>query len=139
MSHEAVDSRVDHRVVSFLLMFHHRRSKGILPERERNDPPSRDEENQPHGRNNGSRLLHHMKSKNIQRNEAGQTTEYRNKQEHHDLVRRRLSFLDERLKAFVEQLLPAGKHDHHCRDINDEEHAEEYPGTPPLPRPCRQE
>jgi hypothetical protein len=42
VSHDAVDAGIDDPMTSFLLMFYHRRREGILPERERNDPPAGD-------------------------------------------------------------------------------------------------
>jgi hypothetical protein len=41
MSHHAVDSGIDYRLLSFFLMPHHRRRESILSRGEGDDPPTR--------------------------------------------------------------------------------------------------
>jgi len=56
MSHDAVDSGIDYRVLSLFLMLHRQRREGVLPKGEVGGPPTRDRQCKPQRRNERSGL-----------------------------------------------------------------------------------
>src|SRR4030095_3167811 len=77
-----------------------------------------------------------MKPEHIEGNEGNQTKEFGEEQEQNDFVRKRLSLLDRRLEAFLEQLLANTKEGRGAGHRPNENHAEKHPRTPPIQRPC---
>jgi hypothetical protein len=79
-----------------------------------------------------------MQAEHIQRNENEHTEECDHKQDHDDLVRKRLSLLEGWFAAFLEQALVDAADAHGARHRADENHPKQHPGTPPLQRTCWQ-
>ena len=105
MPHNPVNSAIDHRLMPLHLMLHHGRRKGILTERQGNDPPTRNEKNDPQRRHEWSRFGEDVKSEYIQRNRDNDSKESGDKNQEDNLIRQWLPLLNWRPEAFIEQVL----------------------------------
>src|SRR5262245_22823224 len=139
MSHNTVNSGINHRLMSLFLMLHHRRGEGVLLEDQGNYPPTRNNKDQPQRRNERAGFAHQMKPEYVQVNEHDHSQESCDKQKRDYLIRQRLSLLHGWFEAFVEQILSAWEDDGQCRGSAHQDQSEEYPGAGPIESARRQE
>jgi hypothetical protein len=127
---DAVAPGVNDRLVSFFLVSDDRGGEGVLAEAEPGDVPAGDEEDQSERRNERAGPGHQVKARHVERGEDHQGEEGEDEQGQKDLAGERLSLLNGRLEALLEESPVAAGEAGGGGDGADEDQADDDPGAP---------